>query len=305
MNLRQMEIFKAVMETGTVTGAAERLMVSQPAVTKQLRRFEQELRFPIFERVSGRLVPTAEARALYDQVERVYAGVDQIARFAEDLREARRGRLVVAALPILSNRWLPGLLSRFLAERPDVAASIATRRSMEVLEWVAAHQVDLGIAMMGADRPGVVQEHLMQLEIVCAVPRGHRLAEHEVVEASDLHEESCIWLSSFDRSPTVIDRFVEDAHVLPKSRVEVFMASMACTFVEEGIGVALVDVLTAHENASERVVVRPLRPRVAFDITLLRPAHAPRSKLTDAFVAELKRHAAESGAGQPARELFA
>ncbi len=210
----------------------------------------------------------------------------------------------MAALPILSTRWLPRVLARFLAERPEVAASVMTRRSMEVVEWVAAHQVDVGIALMGADRPGVAQEPLMQLEIVCAVPRGHRLAQRPVVWAADLHDESCIWLSSFDRSRIPIDRAIDEARVRPRRRVEAFMASVACAMVEEGVALALIDVVTARENLSERIVLRPFRPRVAFDITLLRPAHAPRSQLTDAFVSALKRHAVESRAGRAEAALF-
>ena len=104
MNLRQIEVFRAVMEAGTVTGAATRLHVSQPAVSKQLRALEEDLGFAVFDRAHGRLIATAEAHALYDQAERVFTGVDQLQRFGRDLNEAKHGHLVVAALPLLSNR---------------------------------------------------------------------------------------------------------------------------------------------------------------------------------------------------------
>jgi len=304
MNLRQMQVFKAIMESGTVTGAAERLAVSQPAVSKQLRHLERQLGFPIFERVSGRLVPTGEARALYEEVERVSAGLDDLARFAEDLKAMRRGRLVVGALPMLSTRWLPHIVGRFVQARPDIVVNVETCRSVEIVDWVAARQYDVGLVVIPAERPGVQQELLMRLDVVCLLPRGHRLASRRVIAATDLQDETFVALSSVDRNRLATDQVLEKAGVHPRARAQAFMTSAACALVSEGVGIALVDVLSAAENADERVVVRPFEPHTALDIMLVRPIDSRRSELAAAFVDELKREVQASQPGRARAELF-
>ena len=97
MNLRQCEVFRVVMEAGTVTAAADLLHVSQPAVSKILAQLERDLGFRAFLRVRRRLVPTPEAQALYDEVRRAFVSLDYLTRFARDLKGLRQGRLVLAA----------------------------------------------------------------------------------------------------------------------------------------------------------------------------------------------------------------
>jgi len=293
MNLRQIEIFRAVMETGTVTGAAARLHVSQPAVSKQLRALEQDLGFAVFDRARGRLTATAEAHALYDQAERVFTGVDQLQRFGRDLNQTKRGHLVVAALPLLSNRCLPRVVARFLANRPRVTVAVQTRTSIKVAEWVAAQQVDVGIGLLSADDTVVTERTLMRIEAVCAMPGNHALASKAVIGPRDLDGHDFVSLSAFDRSRLLVDRVLDEAGARPRRRIDTVMANTACAFVAQGLGVSIIDGLSVREHRDLGLIARPFRPRIEFEVKLLRPVYRPRSRLADAFVAELDRCAAE------------
>jgi DNA-binding transcriptional LysR family regulator len=304
MNVRQIEIFKAVMETGTVTGAAERLFVSQPAVSKQLKQLEKHLGFALFDRISGRLAPTFEARALYDQVERVYGGLYELARFAEDLKTSARGRLMVGALPLLSARWLPHVVAGFLSERQDVQVTLQARRSVRVAEWVAGRQIDIGIAFPCRQHADIEQEFLTTLEVVCILPPDSPLARKRVVTAEDLHEQPFIRLNGFDRMPSIMDRTLEEAGAVPVVRVETYTAAVACSMVAEGVGAALIDAVSASDNLHLGIVVRPFRPRIGLDVVLLRPSQSPRSQLVDAFVGTLREQVKATRPGRPRPEMF-
>lgn len=96
MNLRQMEVFRAVMLTGGVGGAAELLHISQPAVSKMLAQSQRQLGFALFARVKGRLVPTAEAQALHAEVEALWRGVERVRDVSRSLATPRSGTLTVA-----------------------------------------------------------------------------------------------------------------------------------------------------------------------------------------------------------------
>src|SRR5688572_7443667 len=104
---RHVEVFRAVMNTGNVTQAALALHTSQPTVSRELARLEQVLRMNLFDRVRGRLHPTARALALLEEVQRSYVGLERIAAAAESLREFTQGRLAVACLPALAHGLLP------------------------------------------------------------------------------------------------------------------------------------------------------------------------------------------------------
>ena len=99
MNLRQIEIFHAIMEAGTITGAAKAFNISQPAVTTILRHTEDQLKFKLFNRVLGRLEPTPEARILFAETSRVFDHVRTVRQTVEDLRQARLGTLSIATPP--------------------------------------------------------------------------------------------------------------------------------------------------------------------------------------------------------------
>ena len=111
MNLRQCEIFRAVMTSSSITGAADRLGITQPAVSKMLAQMERDLGFPVFLRERRRLVPTPEAQALFKEVERAFLGLEHLTRFARDLKGLRQGHLVLGAPYAAAAGWLPGVAS--------------------------------------------------------------------------------------------------------------------------------------------------------------------------------------------------
>ena len=107
LNLRQLEVFHAIMRTGSVTAAAAELKVSQPAISAVLKHTEQRLRFNLFERQGGRLHPTPEATALLLDVNEIFGRADTLARLVQNMRDGHAGRLVLASSPTLVNTLLP------------------------------------------------------------------------------------------------------------------------------------------------------------------------------------------------------
>jgi DNA-binding transcriptional LysR family regulator len=123
INSRQVEAFRAMMLTGSVTEAAKLMAVTQPAVSRLLRDFQALLKMELFERRGSGLVPTASATALYMEVERSFVGLERITAAAEEIRGRRTGTLRIAALPALSNGYLPRLAGGFLKDRPNLNLS--------------------------------------------------------------------------------------------------------------------------------------------------------------------------------------
>jgi DNA-binding transcriptional LysR family regulator len=302
LNFRQLEAFKAVIETGTVSQAAEVLHVSQPAVSKLIANFERAVGFSAFDRVRGRLRPSPEGAMLYREIERAFVGIRQISQAAQDIRELKHGRLLLGVMPALTNGFIQEVTTAFLAERPQVSVTMHARSSLKVIEWLAVQQLDLGVIVGGLDHPGVQAEFLCRVEAVCVLPPNHRLVEREVIEPPDLEGESFISLTTLDQIRPRIDHPFQEANVRRVLRIDTPMAGSACAFVAKGAGVSIVDPFTAHEFLSAPIVVKPFRPAIHLDFDVCFPLSARRSHLTVEF-ARLLRETIANHPALPVTEM--
>ncbi len=294
LNIRQVEVFRAVMESGTVTAAAKRLNVTQPSITKHLRNLERALDMSLFQRRRNRLVPTPEGRAFHDQIERTYLGLDHLSRFADDLRNDRQGEILLAAMPLIAHSWLPEIVAAFLTRHRDVSMSLPVRSSRWIADWVSAGRVDFGIGLAMDEAAGVQQELLMRLPLVCAFPSRHRLAGQTCVEAADLAGDSLISLSNFDRWRLTVQTALEHQGIVPRRRIDTFTTYTACDLVSRGLGVAVVDIVTARNYGGDALIWRPFYPELSFDIHLMRPRHWQVPRIAETFIAFLRERAAET-----------
>src|SRR5690606_18984721 len=151
--IRQIEAFNAVMELGSVTRAGEAMFISQPAVSKLIKAFEERCGFPLFVRQGGRLMPTSEARQVFVETQRLFSGAERVFQTVRAIRDRRRGEVSVAAFAAISSHLIPAAVSPFLAERPDVHFSIFTRTSNAVPDMVQTHRADYGLALLPAAHP--------------------------------------------------------------------------------------------------------------------------------------------------------
>jgi len=143
-NIRQIEAFNAVMKAGSVTGAAATLYVSQPAVTRLLKAFEDACGFPLFERRPGRLTPTAEARQLFTETESLESGLLRVRRAAEAIRNRERGEISVVAFAAIAMQLIPRVMAATLKGREDVRVTLLARTSRMVEDTMLARMAKEG-----------------------------------------------------------------------------------------------------------------------------------------------------------------
>src|SRR5436190_23209884 len=141
MNIRQLEAFRAIMVARSTIGAAELLNMSQPAVSRLLSQLEASLKLTLFDRSSGRLVPTQEALLLYAEVERTFISVDRIRVMARDIRSADAGSLHIGAFPLLALGFLPDVIRQFNEIHPPTRVTLHVQLSAKVEELAAAPQI--------------------------------------------------------------------------------------------------------------------------------------------------------------------
>lgn len=289
VNLRHIEIFHAVMTAGNLTEAARLLHTSQPTVSRELARFEKVIGLTLFERSRGRLHPTVQGLRLFEEVQRSWYGLDRIVSAAESLREFRQGELSIVCLPVFSQSFLPLLLQPFLARYPEVSLNVVPQESPLLEEWLSAQRHDLGLTETLSTPAGTERAPLLTLNEVCVLPAGHPLAQRKVLTPQDFQGENYISLSRSDSYRQLLDALFSEHQVKRRMVVETHSAASVCAMVRAGVGVSVVNPLTALDYASSGVVVRPFSVDVPFTISLIRPLHRPASALVDAFSAHLQQ----------------
>jgi len=290
MNLRQLEAFRAVMMTGSVTNAALTLHLSQPAVSRLIAELERSVGFKLFERVKGSTpIATPEGAALFQEVERSFSGLQVVRQAALDIRNFRTGNLRIVCLPALANSFIPAVLKTFRRVNPAVRIQLQTRSSSTVRLWVAAQQFDLGLATPGSDVRGVEAELFMKSRGVCVLPEDHALAAKQKILPADLRDEPFISLAMEDPARAKIDQVFTDAAVTRNIVVETQFAMTICGLVAQGLGCAIVSSASVARQLAPGCVVRPFEPAIEFQYMLYLPSHRPPSRIAESFLQHLKQ----------------
>lgn len=283
INPRQLEAFRGVILTGTMTAAGEMLRISQPAVSRLIRDLEQDLGLHLFERNGARITPTDEALMLYEDVERFFVGSERIREAVAAIRELSAGNLRIAAMPNISLGYLPTILDEFLADRPRVSVVVHSDNAVSVIDLVSRHQFDIGLAYVVSDHPSIRVKPLPETEAVCALPVDHPLAEKETIDARDLIGENLIVLGHTSLLRHNILAAFQSSRVKPRIRLETRYAATACACVSRGLGIAIIDPFVPLTVASDRIAIRAFRPRLTYSFSLIFPARRPPSGLAKEF----------------------
>jgi DNA-binding transcriptional LysR family regulator len=287
MNLRQVEVFRAVMTTGTTARAAEVLRISQPAVSKAIAEMERAIGFLLFHRIRGRLQPTAEGQLLFREVEQTFAGLAHLRGAAARIRDYGSGEIRIACLSALSTNVLPRALAAFRRKHPEVAITFQARMSSVVRDLVASGQFDLGIVADEIDKTGVEVRPFATYRAALALPEGHPLTDHAIIRAGDLDGVPFVALAPEDTTRHEAERAFASAGSHPRVVLETPYSTTICAMVAVGIGVGLVDPLTAEPWLGRGLVLRPFEPALHFRTLLILPPNRPPSRILEDFMAAL------------------
>jgi DNA-binding transcriptional LysR family regulator len=259
LNLRQIEVFRAIMLSGSISGAGRMLHVSQPAISRVLALMESRLRYPLFERSRSRLTPTAEARRLYAEVEQVYGGIQRVNELATSLGEAGADMLRVVSSASFGQRMIPDAVRELRAARAHVRVDYRSATFDELAGHFLGGHADIAVSMRSPDHPNLAAIELGRSDVVCILPAGHALTARQVIRPGDF--SSVAWVGYPAAAPLgrVLTEFFGGA-TPPAAAVEVHSPVTAAAFVQQGLGPALVDAWCVGPELRRSVAVRPIEP---------------------------------------------
>jgi DNA-binding transcriptional LysR family regulator len=285
MNNRQIEVFAAVMKTGTVSRAAEVLGVTQPGVSRMIAELERSLGFSLFDRVRNRIIPTPEAKLFYEEVQASFRGMDKLRASVARIRDHGVGQIRVGTLSALSSSLVPNAVRRFREARPDTTITLMVLPSRDVRDGVAAGTFDLGLAADEIDVSGVLHQPFVSPRALCAMPLGHPLAQRKTIRPQDLSGQDFVAYVPEDRARQRLDLIISEAGVAPPNIVvETIYAATVCSLVANGVGLGLVSPYAVAGQDASRLVLRPFEPAVQSRSLLILPLDRPKSQLVRDFI---------------------
>jgi DNA-binding transcriptional LysR family regulator len=266
MNYKQLEAFRAFMVAGSTIAAADRLGISQPAISRLLSHFEADLGIALFVRRKGRLHPTAEAEALLPDVEHMLTGTLGFHRHVNQLRLGGTSRtLIRIQMPTtIAHLVMPQVARRFMADHPEVVLEVFSGAYEHGELSVLGREVDMSLLRIPTQNHGLKVAPFMSTEAVCILPAGHPLLVLREITAADLCDTDLVLLGRQRPLRHDIDMAFRQARVRPKIRAEVHSVDMACRFVAQGLGASIVNGVLASLNRDLPIVRRPFRPAIEY-----------------------------------------
>jgi DNA-binding transcriptional LysR family regulator len=286
-NLRQIEVFRAIMVAGSISGAAKLLCVSQPAISRMIAHTESRLGLTLFERIKGRLYPTPEARRLFVEVNALHQCLQRVNDVANDLIEKTSDALQLVVSPSLAQTLIPTTIARFRKRFPKVRVNLITQTSTQLVQTLLTQQAELGVAMFSLDHPNIEQKSIYEDHLVAVLPQNHPLASRSSLHVRDLENVDLIGYSADTPFGGLIQQLFANADMAVRLAVEVRLTHAACALVQAGVGVTIADEVAVLGQVWPGVVIRPLLPDITMDVNVLHARFEPLSRLAQDFVQTL------------------
>jgi DNA-binding transcriptional LysR family regulator len=278
MRLRHIEVFHAIMQVGTISGAAQVLHISQPAVTKVLQHAELQLGMPLFERVRGKLYPKPEAHRLFVETEKLNRDLQGIRRLAASLKSRAVETVRLVSTPTVAISVLPKAMTNWRRDFPDTRCELSTHHTSEIVNALRLGEADLALSLQDPRHPGIVAEPIAQGLLTVMAPAGTWTEEacRHPISPADLSGE-LIGLADRDPLGEMVVAACEAQDVQPVFHTVVQTYQIARSLVEAGAGTAVLDPFTAACAAPDKVQHRVWEPAIPVQLYLLTASHAPLS----------------------------
>ena len=264
--MRDIEVICAVVAERKTTGAAVRLGVSQPAISRAISKIEKRLGKRLFHREAGRLVPTDDALVLYERGCKIF---ETLAEITHPLSDATPDSFTILAPPTIANLYLSAEVSTFAATQANTVVSLDIALSHELPNAIAERRGHVGVMDGAVLHSGVASDLLFTTSGVCLLPKGHPLASKRVIQAADL--DGLAYIAVYRRHPlrARLDRIFGEAQVAPRIVVETDLSTLACDFVCKGLGVSVLNPFPLLLNRRQGFVVRKFAPQLDFQTNLI------------------------------------
>jgi DNA-binding transcriptional LysR family regulator len=292
ITLRKLYGFKAVADLGTFTAAAQRLRVAQPALSLSVRDLEGELGARLFDRTTRRVELTAAGREFLRSIDKLILDLENAVQNTRDLADRKRGRLVVAAPPLLASMAIPGAVADYKKHFPAIDVAIIDTQTDVIVEKVRSGEADCGVGTFGDTEEGIRRERLFEDALMLWCPAQSALAKSARLAWKDLPASQLIAMTRESRIRFLFDQAYQSIGQSVRPAYEVSHMSTAIMLVNAGLGIAVLPAYVWGFARALNVVPKTLSdPEVRREVAIIRAAGRAPSPAAEAFIQCMRRRA--------------
>ena len=269
ITFRQIDAFKTVVQTGTVTETARLLGISQPAVSRLISDLESEVGFALFGRSGRNLKATPEALLLVEEVRRALSGLEQIKLKASAIKQFKHAQLRIISTPAFSTLIAPKLIHHFAERQPEAMISLEIQTSDVAVDWMVSQHFDFGIGPTNIVIPAVDNVPLTKTRSICVFPKDHPLQHKKSISMSDLQGESFVSYLSGSQFRFEVDQMFAKEGVERVLQYEARTTDAICRLVAEGLGVSVIVTMGQLAGAGEDFLTAPFEIDIPFSGALI------------------------------------
>ena len=292
ITLRQLYGFKAVAEAGTFTAAAQRLKVAQPALSLNIRGLESELGARLFDRTTRRVELTAAGREFLQSIDKLIVDLEHAVQNARDLAERKRGRLVVAAPPLLAALVVPGAVADYKKRYPAIDITVIDTQTNVIVDKVRSGEADCGIGTFSESEEGIRRENLFEDTLMAWCPAQSQCARSSRLAWKDLPAGQLIAMTRDSRIRFLVEQAYQSAGQDVQPAYEVSHMTTAIMMVEAGLGIAVLPAYVWGFARAFNVVSKVLSdPEVRREVAIVHADGRALSPAAEAFLPYLRKRA--------------
>jgi DNA-binding transcriptional LysR family regulator len=302
MTLRQVEVIRAVMITGTIGGAAKLLNVSAPGISRLVKYAERALGIRFFQRRNGRYFPTSEAERIFEQIDGVYNKVDDLTETISRIGRGALSTLRIGSVPSISQIMVPRAIERVRRRYPDLRIDINILKIEEAIDYLLLGKGDCVAMSYRLDHPGLDFLPLASGELFCMVPERHELAGRGQVSAAEITRHPLIGIDPNDPYGRIMADIFARNKLSYDITIRARFGTTVCALVKAGLGIAVIDQFTvAHGGYPGVDLLRIVEP-TKFDTYMAVKRGAPLSLHVEHYIECLRSEmrALDPGRKRPA-----
>ncbi len=288
LTLRQIEVVRAIMVTGTVGGAARLLNVSSPGISRVMKHTESILGIKLFSRRHGRYTPTHEAKDIFSQINGVYDKVEDLHYVIRRLERGADSELRIGSVPSISNVMVPAAVADVRRKYPNLVIDVDILKIEEAIDYLLLGKGEVVAVSYKYDHPMLAFEELAKGRLLCIAPQGHELARLDRVPAARIVQYPLIGIDPNDPYGRIMAGIFAERSLSYAVAIKARFGSTVCALVSRGLGIAVIDEFTVAGGNWPDIRAIPIAEPTEFQTYIAFRKDAVLSSYCEYFIAALR-----------------
>lgn len=301
LTLRQIEVIRAIMVTGTVGGAARLLNVSSPGISRVMKHAETSVGIKLFSRRGGRYSPTPEANAIFSQINGVYGKVEDLQFVISRIKRGAATELKIGSVPSIGQVMVPRALADLRKSFPNLIVEVDILKIEEAVDYLLLGKGELVTVSDELDHPMLTTVPLARGRLKCIAPEGHPLARRSRVTADDIVKYPLIGVDATDPYGRIMANLFASRALSYEVTIRARFGSTVCALVSHGLGIAVVDEFTLAADQWPGLRALDIEAPTAFQTYVVHRKDAALTSYGARFVAAVRSQMEGTARPRPAR----